>query len=148
MYPNIPDDTCAVVQPLRYFEKQTGLCLTSSLVKLDDTKRTPIGFFRVTSTIITVPKDTKIAKFFILTPKQASYIQPLNAELFTEHLNHSIHKLISADPNIGNKPRSNNALGFLTPQISGNSHKPTGISERFYDELLELKEQEQLDPTA
>ena len=41
----------------------------------------------------------------ILTPKQASQIQPLDPEHFMEHLNHSTQELISADPTIGIEPQ-------------------------------------------
>ena len=54
--------------------------------------------------IVTVPKNTKVAKFIVLTTKQASYIHPLNLEHVIEHPNHSIHALHSADPTVRIKP--------------------------------------------
>ena len=87
-HPNIPEDT--VVELLSSFEKPTGLCLTSSLAKSDDAKRTVNGSLNVTSTIITLTKDTKRDKNAIFTPKQASYVQHPNLDILTEHLNQSL----------------------------------------------------------
>ena len=82
IYPSLPEGTCAVVEPLPSFEKQTDLCSTSWLAKLDDARSTPFGLLMVTSAIITVPQNTKAAKFMISTPKHVSCIQPLNPEIF------------------------------------------------------------------
>ena len=39
-FSELPEGTCAVVEPLSNFEKQTGLCLTSSLAQLDSAEKT------------------------------------------------------------------------------------------------------------
>ena len=129
-YSELPEGTCAVVEPLSKFEKQTGLCVTSSLAKLDSARSTPIGFLNVTTTNITVPKDTKIAKLLILTPKQASYIQPLNPELLSEHLNNSVNELVSSDPNLDIKPSTADEFWFPTPETCADPRKLTGISKQ------------------
>ena len=68
----------------------------------------------------------------ILPPKQASCLQPLNPELFTELLNHSIHELISADPTIGIEPQTADEFGFPTPETCENPEEFTGINKRVY----------------
>ena len=93
----------------------------------------------MTSRIIAVIENTKVAKFMTLAPKLVSHTQPFNPELFTKHLNHSIHELLPADPTIGIEPQRADEFWFPTLETCENLEELTGINKPAYEELVELK---------
>ena len=66
-----PEDTIAMVEPNPKFEKETGLCVTSAIFKLDKDNKVSLGVINVLPHKLTIGKDTSIARITILTAKQA-----------------------------------------------------------------------------
>ena len=87
---SFPEGTVAIVEPNPRFEKQTGLCVTSAIVKLNDQKQVSLGILNILPYKVTVPKNVPVAKVTILTAKQAQYLHPINPELLFDHLTKSI----------------------------------------------------------
>ena len=91
---SFPEGTVAIVEPNPRFEKQTGLCVTSAIVKLNDQKQVSLGILNILPYKVTVTKNVPVAKVTILTAKQAQYLHPINPELLFDHLTKSINGLI------------------------------------------------------
>ena len=77
----LADNKIGIVDPNSRFESSIGLRLTSSFSKIQSSK-SPIVFLNVTPNVVSVPKGAVVARFTILTPKQAKYLQPIDAALF------------------------------------------------------------------
>ena len=93
---------------------------------------------------VTVQKNAQVAKVTILTASQAQYIQPVNPELLTDHLNKSINGLIAGSEH--KVYPSNDEFWFPTPENCHNPETLTGIQKRIYDEIVALKKREKLNP--
>ena len=136
------EEIIGIVEPNAGFEKSSGLCLTSSLSKLKNSE-TEIALLNVTPIAITVAKDTAIAKFTILTAKQAEYIQPIDPSLFSLD-NFQLNELVTIHEKVDPFPK--NEFWFPTPETCSSSQNLTGIHKRIFETLVELKQLEKLDP--
>ena len=141
---SFPEGTVAIVEPNPRFEKQTGLCVTSAIVKFDSKKQVSLGILNLLPHQVTVQKNAQVAKVTILTASQAQYLQPVNPEILTDHLNKSINGLIADSEN--KVYPSNDEFWFPTPENCPNPETLTGIQKRIYDEIVALKKREQLNP--
>ena len=139
-----PEGTVALVEPSPKFEKETGLCLTSAIVKLNKDNQTSLGVLNILPHNITISNNTQVARVTILTPKQAAYLQPINPALLTNYFNEQVNTLI-ADSTTKVFP-SKDPFWFPTPENCQEPEKLTGIHKRIYDEICKLKSQEKLDP--
>ena len=141
---SFPEGTVAIVEPNPNFEKQTGLCVTSAIVKLNEKKEVQLGVLNIMPNIVKIARNASIAKVTILTAKQAQYLQPISPELFSQHLNKSFNALVTEfEPNIQMK---DNELWFPTPENCSNPERLTGIHKRIYEEISALKAKENIAP--
>ena len=86
--------------PSTKFEQKTGLCFMSSISKVDSNLKTKVGVINLLPHSVTIPPNTRISKFTILTPKQASLIVPIHKSFL--NTTDSIHSIIE------NKTTKNN----------------------------------------
>ena len=147
-FPNCsyPDGTVAIIEPHAKFENQTGLCVTSALITLKAKQYVSLAILNVLPHKVTVRKNSVIARITILTPKQAEYLQPINPQLLSNYFNQNINALIQ-DSEIKVSP-STDELWFPTPENCSNPETLPGIEKRIYDEIVQLKKQEKLDPIS
>ena len=147
-FPNCsyPDGTVAIIEPHAKFENQTGLCVTSALITLKAKQDVSLAILNVLPHKVTVQKNSVIARITILTPKQAEYLQPINPQLLSNYFNQNINALIQ-DSEIKVSP-STDELWFPTPENCSNPGTLTGIEKRIYDEIVQLKKEEKLDPIS
>ena len=147
-FPNCsyPDGTVAIIEPHAKFENQTGLCVTSALITLKAKQDVSLAILNLLPHKVTVQKNSVIARITILTPKQAEYLQPINPQLLSNYFNQNINALIQ-DSEIKVSP-STDELWFPTPENCSNPETLTGIEKRIYDEIVQLKKEEKLDPIS
>ena len=77
-----------LIEPSIQFESKSGLCIMSSISKLDRNFRTYIGIMNLNPNEIIITAKTRVAKFEILTSKQASFIKPIHPSLCSLNKNH------------------------------------------------------------
>ena len=147
-FPNCsyPDGTVTIIEPHAKFENQTGLCVTSARITFKAKQDVSLAILNVLPHKVTVQKNSVIARITILTPKQAEYLQPINPQLLLNYYNQNINALIQ-DSEIKVSP-STDELWFPTPENCSNPETLTGIEKRIYDEILQLKKEEKLDPIS
>ena len=98
--------------------------------------------------VITIPQNTTIAVFKILTPNQARNIQTMTKEQLTliskfpDEAENVINQLFR-DPEATTEKR-----WYRTPETCENPDKLNKIERRIYDEIIQLREAEKLDPTC
>ena len=131
------EGTIAIVEPNPRFEKQTGLCVTSAIVKFNAQKQVSLGILNLLPHQVTGQKNAQVAEVTILTASQAQYLQPVNPDFLTDHLKKSVNGLI-ADSEHKVYP-SNDEFWFPTPENCSNPENLTGIEKRIYDEIVALK---------
>ena len=96
----------------------------------------------------TITLDTHVADFKILTPEQIKHIQPLDPALLSFMIQHEETTQVYKNDFL-KVPQQNSeqeTSWFPTPEEPGDSATYTPIQQRIYNELLELKELEKLNP--
>ena len=106
---------------------------------------------RVTNTTespYTINKNTQIAEFSVLTPKQSKFIKPVDTAILS--------MIPEGDPDLAtyltellrtNKPdQQNNTFWFPTPENPGNTEDHTPIQRRILTEFCEMQRREKLNP--
>ena len=114
-----------MVEPNQKFENETGLCVTSAIVKLDKDNKVKLGVINVLPHKVTIQKNTSIARITILTAKQADYLQPVDPALLANYFEDNITSLISDSetPNYTSPDRH----WFPTPENCAHPEKLEGI---------------------
>ena len=74
-------ESIGIIERSVMFEKKTGLCVMSSLSKIDSLGRKKIGIINRMPTKTTISARTRIAKFQILTSMQAAYLLPIHPSI-------------------------------------------------------------------
>ena len=138
-----------LIEPSIQFESKSGLCIMSSFSKLDRNCRTHIGIMNINPNKITITAKTRVAKFEVLTSKQASFIKPIHPSLCSLIKNHEQDN---------NYPKSaqhmrqqafherSDGFWFPTPENCKDASKLIGVEKKIYEYLMEFKEEEMLDP--
>ena len=112
---SLADHTIGIVYPNSRFENLTCLCLTSSLSKIHASK-TPFPFLIVPPNVVSVPKGAVVARFNILKPKQAKYLQRIDPVFFNTDSS-NIYELV--DNSQLSLPYPTNSFWFPTPEGCG-----------------------------
>ena len=135
-----------VVEPSTKFEGKTGLCITSSLSRIDENGLTTIAAINVQPYMITIPAKTIVATFKLLTPEQAEYLVPLEqAPLQSEDLQNNLQNLIEIKNKIdASKPQHAEKLWFPTPQTCKDPSRLNKIERQIYDSLCDFKLKQEL----
>ena len=140
---SLADDTIVIVYSNSCFENTTCLCLTSSFSEICASK-TPIAFLIVPPNVVSLPKGAVVARFTILKPKQAKYLQPIDRALFNIHSS-DINELV--DNWQHRLPYPTNSFWFPTPEGCGDPDSLAGIQKIIFAKIKFLEEQEKLNPT-
>ena len=122
----------------------------SSSSKLDGNCRTHIGIMNLNPNKITITAKTRVAKFEVLTSKQASFIKPIHPSFC------SLIKIYEQDNNYPKSAQNlrqqafhgrSDGFWFPTPENCKDASKLIGLEKKIYESLMKFKEEEMLDPT-
>ena len=146
--PHLMDhDATGIVTPSQQFENHDSIFITSSLSTV---KNNAIGYQIINFSELpyTITFDTHLADFKILTPEQIKHIQPVDPAVLSFMIQQEettevyINELLKVP-----QPNSEQeSYWFPTPEDPGDPATYTPIQQRIYNELLELKELEKLNP--
>ena len=134
------------VEAIPAFERKTELLVSPSMSKIND-QQSHVQITNYLDHIITKPQHTTVAVFRILTPNQAKNVQPMTNEQLTliskfpDEANNVINQLFQ-------EPDANKDKRWCpTPDTCDDPDKLNKIERRIYDEIIQLREAEKLDPT-
>ena len=135
------------VEGLPAFERRSHLLVSPALIETRE-GRTHVQITKPLDYQITINVGTAVASFKIMTPKQANNLQPMTSHqlnLITQYpeeataiLNH-----IFQDPN-----EKTDRRWYPTPETCDDPSKLNKIERRIYDEIVKIRAEEKLDPTA
>ena len=136
-----------VVEPSIKFEGKTGLCITSSLSRIDENGLTTIAAMNVQPYMITIPEKT-VATFKLLTPEQAEYLVPLEPALLqSEELQNNLQNLIEIkNKTNASKPKHPEKLWFPTPETCKDPSRLNQIERLIYYSLCDFKTETRTGP--
>ena len=140
-------EATGIVTPSPQFENHDSIFITSSLSTVNNNA---IGYQIINFSELpyTITNDIHLADFKILTPEQIKHIQPVDPAMLSFMIQHEettevyINELLKV-------PQQNpeqETYWFPTPEEPGDPTTYTPIQQRIYNELLELKELEKLNP--
>ena len=140
-------DATGIVTPSPQFENHDSIFITSSLSTVNNNA---IGYQIINFSELpyTIVCDTHLADFKILTPEQIKHIQPVDPAMLSFMIQHEetteiyINELLK----VPSQNPEQESYWFPTPEEPGDPTTYTPIQQRIYNELLELKELEQLNP--
>ena len=146
--PHLMDhNATGIVTPSQQFENHDSIFITASLSTVNNNA---IGYQIINFSELpyTITIDTHLADFKILTPEQIKHIQPVDPAVLSFMIQHEettevyINELLKVP-----QPNSEQeSYWFPTPDDPGDPATYTPIQQRIYNELLELKELEKLNP--
>ena len=151
-------ELCGIVEPKTSFEEKTGLCITSSLSKVDSSGHLFISALNLQENEVTIPRNSDIALFKFLSPQQAETLTPIDPQLLTlakfknpDDFVTEINQLV-IDQTFNSEsqpPRPQpdyKIFWFQTPETCRNPEKLQGVEKRIYEDLLKLQELDKIDP--
>ena len=129
------------------FERRSRLLVSPALNETQE-GRTHVQITNPLDYQITINVGTAVASFKIMTPKQAINLQPMTNHQLNLILQYpddaeAVLNQIFQDPTAKSDRR-----WYPTPQTCDDPSKLNKIEKRIYDEIVKLREQEKLDPTA
>ena len=140
-------DATGIVTPLPQFEHHDSIFIISSLSPFNNIA---IGYqiIKFSELPYTIPLDTHIADFKKLTPEQIKYIQPVDPALLKFVILHVDTSEIYLNEllKVPSQNQEQETYWFPTPEEPGDPTTYTAIKQRIYDELLELRRLEKLNP--
>ena len=151
-------DVCGIVEPKVSFEEKTGLCITSCLSRTDSQGNLYLSALNLQTKDITIPRNSDVAYFKLLSPQQAETLTPIDPQLLTmakfknpDEFEHEINQLIIYEEFNGDskppRPKSGyKKFWFPTPETCKNPTALKGVEKKIYNELQKLKELASIDP--
>ena len=146
--PHLMDhNATGIVTPSQQFGNHDSIFITASLSTVNNNA---IGYQIINFSELpyTITIDTHLADFKILTPEQIKHIQPVDPSMLSFMIQQEetteiyINELLKVP-----QPNSEQeSFWFPTPEDPGDPATYTPIQQRIYNELLELKELEKLNP--
>ena len=144
----IDHNATGIVTPSSHMEDHKSIFITSSLCTVNNNA---VGYQVISFSDMpyTLPLDTHMADFRVLTPEQIKHIKPVDPSTLTFMMHQHIK---NTDPYLNQLMKTNQSSDepetywFPTPEEPGDPDTYTPIQQRIYDELLELKQLEQLNP--
>ena len=146
--PHLMDhNATGLVTPSQQFENHDSIFITASLSTVNNNA---IGYQIINFSELpyTITIDTHLADFKILTPEQIKHIQPVDPAVLSFMIQHEettevyINELLK----LPQSTLEQESYWFSTPEDPGDPATYTQIQQRIYNELLELKELEKLNP--
>ena len=146
--PHLMDhNATGIVTPSQQFENHDSIFITASLSTVNN-NAIDYQIINFSELPYTITIDTHLADFKILTPEQIKHIQPVDPAVLSFMIQHEettevyINELLKVP-----QPNSEQeSYWFPTPDDPGDPATYTPIQQRIYNELLELKELEKLNP--
>ena len=144
----IDQNATGIVTPSSHMEEYESIFITSSLGTVNDNA---VGYqvINFSDMPYTFPVDTHMADFRVLTPEQIKHIKPVDPSTLTfmmhQHIENTdlyLNQLLKTNQSSDEQE----TYWFPTPEQPGDPKTYTPIQKRIYDELLELKQLEQLNP--
>ena len=140
-------DITGTVEGLPAFERRSHLLVSPALSKTRE-GRTHVQITNPLDYQITINVGTPVASFKIMTPKHANNLQPMTnhqLNLITRYPDEATAVLnhIFQDPN-----EKTDRRWYPTPETCDDPSKLNKIERRIYDEIVKLRTEEKLDPTA
>ena len=140
-------NTTGTVTPLEKFTETASLLISHSMSTIID-KRLAVRVTNATESPYLIKKQTQIAEFSVVTPKQSKHIKPVDIEILnmipqgdpdlTAYLNELLRTI---------KPeQQGNTFWFTSHENPGKPEDHTPIQTRILKELNELKDKEKLNP--
>ena len=151
-------ELCGIVEPKTSFEEKTGLCITSSLSKVDSSGHLFISALNLQENEVTIPRNSDIALFKFLSPQQAETLTPIDPQLltlaksknpddFVTEINQLVIDQTFSSESQPPRPQPDyKNFWFQTPESCRNPEKLQGVEKRIYEELLKLQELDKIDP--
>ena len=140
-------NTTGTVTPVGKFTEVTSLIISHSMSTIID-RKIAVRVTNTTESPYTINRNTQIAEFSIVTPKQSKFNKPVNMAILS--------MIPQGDPDLvtyltellrTNKPdQQNNTFWFPTPENPRNTEDHTPIQTRILTELRELQRREKLNP--
>ena len=146
--PHLMDhNATGIVTPSQRYENHDSIFITASLSTVNNNA---IGYQIINFSELphTITMDTHLADFKILTPEQIKHIQPVDPALLSFMIQNEetaevhINELLK----VPQQHSDQETYWFPTPEEPGDPTTYTPIQQRIYNELLELKELEKLNP--
>ena len=142
----IGHNATGIVTPSSHMEDHERIFITSSLCTVNNNA---VGYqvINFSDMPYTLPIDTHMADFRVLTPEQIKHIKPVDSSTLTfmmhQHMENTdlyLNQMVKTNQS-SDEPET---YWFPTPEEPGDPDTYTPIQQRIYDELLELKQLEQL----
>ena len=140
-------NTTGTVTPVEKFTETASLTISHSISTIID-RKIAVRVTNTTESPYTINKNTQIAEFCVVTPRQSKFIKPVDMAILS--------MIPEGDPDLityltkllrTNKPdQQTNAFWFPTPENPGNTEEHTPIQTRILKELCELQQKEKLNP--
>ena len=146
--PHLMDhDATGIVTPSQQFENHDSIFITASLSTVNN-NAIGIQIINFSELPHTITLDTHLADFKILTPEQIKHIQPVDPALlsFIIQQDETTEVYINELLKVPQQNEEQETYWFPTPEDPGDPTTYTPIQQRIYDELLELRELEKLNP--
>ena len=152
------DSLTGVVEPIRKFEKKTGLCVLTSLSTVQHKNKIVLSVINVKEHPITVPSHSLIATFTFLTPEQAERLYPVDPQLialaklknskdFEGELNMLLRdETFDSDRQPPRPCPDYRNFWFPTPEKCSDPQDLTPLQREIYDKLKKLQQEENIDP--
>ena len=140
-------DITGTVEGLPAFERRSNLLVSPALNETQE-GRTHVQITNPLDYQITINAGTPVASFKIMTPKQANNLQPMTnhqLNLISQYPDdaEAVLNQIFQDPTTKSDRR-----WYPTPETCDDPSKLNKIEKRIYDEIVKLRAEEKLDPTA
>lgn len=137
-----------IVSPLRSFEIDTELCITSSISTVSSKSETEIGVLNIHSVPITIPANVPIALFSVLTAEQARFLVPIDPRTLSmiEEPNFETYapSISACTPSEGQE----NECWFPTPETCSNTNNLTSLEKAIYNQIAAFQKAEKLNPLS
>ena len=144
----IDHNATSIVVPSSHMEDHESIFITSSLCTVINNA---VGYqvINFSDMPYTLPIDTHMTDFRILTPEQIKHIKPDDPSTLTfmmhQHMDNTylyLNQLMKTN----HSSDEQETYWLPTPEEPGDPDTYTPIKQRIYDEVLELKQLEQLNP--
>ena len=134
------------VEAFPAFERKTELLVSPSMSEIND-QQTHVQITNYLDHSITIPQNTTVAVFRILTPNQAKNVQPMTSEQLTLITKFPVEATNVMNQLFQEPDASKDKRWYPTPETCDDPKKLNKIERRIYDEIIQLREAEKLDPT-
>ena len=136
------------VEPEPKYEMSTSVCISSSLNVLRG-GQTQISILNLNPYPITIPKDTVVAKFSLLTLEESEHLKPVPLEFLSfpeAEFQNCLNALFDGANLTPYEPA--NREWYPTPENCKNPEQLNPLERRIYDEISKFRELEKSDPQS